>query len=145
MNDDTQREILTRKANLIRSRLEDKLDQLDRKRHVLEDAPQVVLSKVPVGAVVGGVAGALAIGVGLAIRRISHRPERLRRARLQVLKALWKDPERALNGRGTVWQELGRKILIGAVSFVAMELLKRATKQLLPPVEQGPSVVTPTA
>lgn len=145
MNDEEisqEREILTRKADLVRSRLEATLEQLDHKRHEVMalHAPLEAIAHPPLKAILAGVA-TLAAGVGFAIYRIARRPARLRRERSRALQRLWQHPERAFRGGGqpSVWQELGRRLLLGGASFLATQLLKHALDLTLPAGQQSPA------
>ena len=150
MNDDEisqEREILTRKADLVRSRLEATLEQLDQKRHevMAMHAPLEAMAHPPLRLIIAGVA-TLAAGVGFAIYRIARRPARLRRERSLALQRLWRHPERAFRGGGptSVWQELGRRIVLGGASFLATKLLTRALDLALPPGQQSPAATPVT-
>lgn len=138
MNSDTEREILTRKANVARSRLEGTLEQLDRKRHTVTDVPAKLRRHgAPIAAIAAGVAVALA-GGGVIYRAVNRPRRRLGSERLRALKRIWDHPERVAQG-GSMWREIGRKIFIGGVSFLAVQLVKRGAMFALSAAQQDRS------
>jgi len=143
-----ERELLTQRADDVRSRLDATLDELDHKRHhPFEMLPPIELPRAPFRVIAGSVATALVAGVGLAVYRIARRPQRLRSARVEALQRLWNHPERAFQaGRTSVWQELGRRLLVGGASFLATQLLRRALDLALPlpPEPHEPTAAPPT-
>ena len=139
---DPPREELERQANLVRSRLLDTIDAIDRRRHAMTDVRhQVRKHALPVGIGTGVLVLGIAAGIAYAVHRVGTRDERRRRDRYRALGALWNHPERVAHAKKErpVGLEIGRKILVGAVTFLGLTLAKRYIKHVALP--EGPSVV----
>ena len=125
------RERLEREANLVRGRLATTLDVLDKRRHDLMDVKlQVRRFATPI-ALGGGLIGfALLTGIGYLGYRIATIGERRRRERAHVLQRMWNHPERVARYKNPpMLLEIGRKLLVGTVTYVGMSLLRRALKR----------------
>lgn len=137
-----KRELLERAANRTRERLVETLGALDEKRHELTDGGvkglamrEVEEHKKPL--IIGGASIVLAVStiVGVSVYRLATRKERLREERWKALRRYWNHPERIARKnppKGSLAAELGRKILIGTLTFAALELAKRTMKNALP-------------
>jgi hypothetical protein len=144
-----KRELLERSANRTRERLIETLSALDDKRHELTDVKglakrEVIEHKKPILITAGSLVGAVGAIVGYSIYRFATRRERLRAERWKALKRWWNHPERLARKNpptGSVAAELGRKILIGSLTFAALELTKRSIRGALP---EHKTVIAPT-
>lgn len=141
-NDDLEkkREMLERAANRARERLVETLNALDEKRHELTDVKglakrEVIEHKKPILITGGSIVLAIGTIVGVSIYRFATRKERLREERWKALRRYWNHPERLARKdppKGSLAAELGRKILIGTLTFAALELTKRTISNALP-------------
>jgi len=124
---DERRSRLESRANVIRSRLLETLDALDRRRHqVQEISHHAKRLAMPIGAAFIGIV-VLAAGTTLAIRGLVRR--RLeRRLGYRVSQAL--APLRR-EVRPPLWREALRKVVLTALGILASELTKRGAHALL--------------
>jgi len=138
------REALEREAGQARARLLHRIDVLERRRHEVMDVKhQVETHIVPVAAsgaiVVAGAGAVLALVINHAIDSRRHRG----RERMRAFQRIWQHPERA--GRyqpRSAFAEIGRKVLVAAASFVAVELTKRGVRRIMDLRLQAQSVQT---
>lgn len=135
-----KRELLERSANRTRERLVETLSALDERRHELTDVKGQIHKQVhehvkPLAITGGSIVLAVGTVIGVSIYRFATRKERLRQERWNALRRLWNHPERLARKsppKGSVAAELGRKIVISALTFAAIELTKRSVRQALP-------------
>ncbi len=132
-----RRELLERSANRTRERLADALFALDQRRHGLvryEYQQHKVSIAITAGSLVAAVTGA----VGYSVYRLATREQRLREERWKALRRLWSHPERLARKDpppGSLVVEIGRKVVVATLTFVALELTKRAVRGALPAPE----------
>ncbi|WP_437966844.1 hypothetical protein WMF04_45990 [Sorangium sp. So ce260] len=133
-----QREEFERKADELRDRLLHTIEAIDRRRHALLDVKTQV-RRHGAGVVTGGLLLAIlgsAAAVAL-VRGARARDERLRGERVRALVRFWRHPDWvAPRGKPSVPREIGRKILVGVVSFAAMQLIRRGIRLTLAPPRQ---------
>ncbi|WP_437733058.1 hypothetical protein [Sorangium sp. So ce1335] len=128
-----QREEFERKADELRDRLLHTIEAIDQRRHALLDVKTQV-RRHGAGVVTGGImlvvmGGAAVISL---IQEARARDARLRRERVRALVRFWRHPDWvAPRGKPSVPREIGRKILVGAASFLAMQLLRRGIRLTL--------------
>ncbi|XXX75891.1 hypothetical protein WMF30_50395 [Sorangium sp. So ce134] len=137
-----QREEFERKADELRNRLLHTIEVIDRRRHALLDVKTRV-RRHGAGVATGGLLLAILGGavVIALVREARGREERLRGERVRALVRFWRHPDWvAPRGKPSVPREIGRKILVGAVSFAAMQLIRRGIRlTLAPPGRQVPA------
>jgi len=124
--DETRRR-LENDAERLRHKLADTLEALDRRRHDFVDLRLQARRHVPLIAGVGS-ALVLAMGGGIAfsIYRAKSRERRQRRERWRALQRMWTHPDQVAARADRSWfVEAGRRILIGAVTIVGSEMIKR--------------------
>ncbi|AUX26802.1 hypothetical protein SOCEGT47_073720 [Sorangium cellulosum] len=128
-----QREVFERRADELRERLFHTIEALDQRRHALLDVKTQV-RRHGAGVVTGGLMLAIMGGavVIALVQEARARGERLRRERVRALVRFWKHPDWvAPRGKPSVPREIGRKVLVGAVSFAAMQLIRRGIRLTL--------------
>ncbi|XXT18629.1 hypothetical protein WME94_51220 [Sorangium sp. So ce429] len=134
-----QREEFERKADELRDRLLHTIEAIDQRRHALLDV-RTQVRRHGAGVVTGGImiavmGGAVVIAL---IQEARARAERLRAERVRALVRFWRHPDWvAPRGKPSVPREIGRKILVGAVSFVAMQLIRRGIRLTLTTAGRG--------
>lgn len=125
-----QREEFERKADALRERLLHTIEAIDQRRHALLDVKTQVRRHGP-GVVTGGLmlvvmGGAAVISL---IQEARAHDARLRRERVRALVRFWRHPDWvAPRGKPSVPREIGRKILVGAATFLAMQLIRRGIR-----------------
>lgn len=139
--EDRARELLERSANRTRERLVDTLAALDRRRHEVTDHPKELV-KYEIrkhGTAVALTATSIILGVGgvigLSVYRLATREQRRREERWRALRRVWNHPERLARRdppKGSLASDLGRKVLMSALTWVAVEMTKRSLKRALP-------------
>ncbi|WP_437952369.1 hypothetical protein WME98_17665 [Sorangium sp. So ce296] len=130
-----QREEFERKADELRDRLLHTIEAIDRRRHALLDVKTQVRRHGP-GVAAGGLVLAILGGAAVIalVRGARARDERLRGERVRALVRSWQHPDWvAARGKPSVPREIGRKILVGALSFAAMQLIRRGIRLTLAP------------
>ncbi|WP_437483419.1 hypothetical protein WME75_42780 [Sorangium sp. So ce1014] len=130
-----QREEFERKADELRDRLLHTIEVIDRRRHALLDVKTQV-RRHGAGVATGGLLLAILGGAAVIalVRGARARGERLRGERVRALVRSWRHPDWvAPRGKPSVPREIGRKILVGAVSFAAMQLIRRGIRLTLAP------------
>ncbi|WP_437599202.1 hypothetical protein [Sorangium sp. So ce590] len=130
-----QREEFERKADELRDRLLHTIEVIDRRRHALLDVKTQV-RRHGAGVATGGLLLAIVGGAAVIalVRGARARGERLRGQRVRALVRFWRHPDWvAPRGKPSVPREIGRKILVGAVSFAAMQLIRRGIRLTLAP------------
>ncbi|WP_437796316.1 hypothetical protein [Sorangium sp. So ce693] len=128
-----QRADFERRADELRDRLMHTIEALDRRRHVLVDVRSRVRRYGP-EVLAGGLLLAIAGGAAAIalIKEVRARNERPGGERLRALVRFWRHPERvAPRGKPSVSREIGRRILVGMASFVAMQLIRRGVRLTL--------------
>lgn len=128
-----QRADFERRADELRDRLMHTIEALDRRRHALVDVRSRVRRHGP-EALAGGLLLAIAGGtvVIALIKKARARNERPGGERVRALVRFWRHPERvAPRSKPSVSREIGRRILVGAASFVAMQLIRRGVRLTL--------------
>ncbi|WP_437997865.1 hypothetical protein WMF26_45755 [Sorangium sp. So ce185] len=133
-----QREEFERKADELRDRLLHTIEAIDRRRHALLDVKTQVRRHGP-GVAAGGLVLAILGGAAVIalVRGARARDERLRGERVRALVRSWQHPDWvAARGKPSVPREIGRKILVGALSFAAMQLIRRGIRLTLAPPRQ---------
>ncbi|MGK3988097.1 hypothetical protein WME99_33950 [Sorangium sp. So ce136] len=134
-----QREEFERKADELRDRLLHTIEAIDQRRHALLDV-RTQVRRHGAGVVTGGImiavmGGAVVIAL---VQEARARAERLRAERVRALVRFWRHPDWvAPRGKPSVPREIGRKILVGAVSFVAMQLIRRGIRLTLATAGRG--------
>ena len=134
-----QREEFERKADELRDRLLHTIEAIDQRRHALLDV-RTQVRRHGAGVVTGGImiavmGGAVVIAL---VQEARARAERLRAERVRALVRFWRHPDWvAPRGKPSVPREIGRKILVGAVSFVAMQLIRRGIRLTLTTAGRG--------
>jgi hypothetical protein len=133
-NSYTDREALEARANILRARLANTLDIItDRARDVVN--PRVQIQRNLKAIVIGGAAvGVLLVGsiVG-AVLSARRRRKHMAEQRIAAVSRWWKHPERvASHKEGPMLLQIGRNILVGATSFLAMQAIKRYGAKALP-------------
>jgi hypothetical protein len=131
--DGERRVRLEGEADRLRRRLADTLAAIDRRRHELFNPRQQAAAHKVLAASAGGtLAVALGASVAWGLHRRRTRTQRRRRERWRALGRLWEHPERvAVHSEGSVLSEAGRRIAVGALTFVMLELLRRTTRRAL--------------
>lgn len=137
-----QRAAFEQRADELREKLLHTINALEQRRHTLLDVGYQVRRRAG-GVVVFGVATALVAGAVavVAVARARSRGERVRRERVRALARFWRHPDRVALGssKPTVFREIGRKVLVGTIAFVAMQLIRRGvTLTLAPSVRTEP-------
>ncbi|WP_437936950.1 hypothetical protein [Sorangium sp. So ce341] len=130
-----QREEFERKADELRDRLMHTIEAIDRRRHALLDVKTQVRRHGP-GVAAGGLLLAILGGAAVIalVRGARARDERRRGERVRALVRSWQHPDWvAPRGKPSVPREIGRKILVGAVSFAAMQFIRRGIRLTLAP------------
>ncbi|WP_437754913.1 hypothetical protein [Sorangium sp. So ce1389] len=128
-----QREEFERKADELRDRLLHTIEAIDQRRHALLDV-RTQVRRHGAGVVTGGLmlavmGGAVVIAL---IQEARARAERVRAERVRALVRFWRHPDWvAPRAKPSVPREIGRKILVGAVSFAAMQLIRRGIRLTL--------------
>ncbi|WP_433930843.1 hypothetical protein AB3662_42540 [Sorangium cellulosum] len=125
-----QREEFERKADELRDRLLHTIEAIDQRRHALLDVKTQV-RRHGAGVVTGGLMLVLMGGAAVisVIQEARARDVRLRRERVRALVRFWRHPDWvAPRGKPSVPREIGRKILVGAVSFLAIQLIRRGIR-----------------
>ena len=124
---------LEMEANRVRSRLLDTLERLDRKRHEITNVRLQVREHAPELAAVGGALALLLGGsVLLAVLGARRHERKLREERVRAIGRFWRHPEwLAQKKRSSLAGEIGRKVLVGMVTFAAIELAKRGVRRAL--------------
>ncbi|WP_437957121.1 hypothetical protein WME76_38235 [Sorangium sp. So ce119] len=125
-----QREEFERKADELRDRLLHTIEAIDQRRHALLDVKTQV-RRHGAGVVTGGLMLVLMGGAAVisVIQEARARDARLRRERVRALVRFWRHPDWvAPRGKPSVPREIGRKILVGAVSFLAIQLIRRGIR-----------------
>ncbi|WP_437811664.1 hypothetical protein [Sorangium sp. So ce1078] len=133
-----QREEFERKADELRDRLLHTIEAIDLRRHALLDVKTQV-RRHGAGVATGGLLLAILGGAAVIalVRGARARDERLRGERVRALVRSWRHPDWvAPRGKPSVPREIGRKILVGAVSFAAMQLIRRGIRLTLAPPRQ---------
>ena len=127
------REELEREAERTRARLLETLDVLDRRRHDLLDVrKQVEDHFAPVASAIAIAVLFLGGAIGVAIHDAIDRRRHKGRARVRALARLWQHPDRALRVEEKSFAgELGRKVLMTALSVVATQVTSHFVKQAL--------------
>jgi hypothetical protein len=121
-----RRSRLERRANVIRSRLLRTIDQLDHRRHqVQEIGHRAKRLALPVGAAIVGVV-VLTAGAAFAVRALVHQ-RRSRRLGYRVTQAL--APLRQ-ERRLPFWKEALRRVALAALGILASELTRRGARVL---------------
>lgn len=138
-----QREEFERKADELRDRLLHTIEAIDRRRHALLDVKTQV-RRHGAGVATGGLLLVIMGGAAVIalVREARARDERrLRGERVRALVRFWRHPDWvAPRGKPSVPREIGRKILVGAVSFAAMQLIRRGIRlTLAPPGREMPA------
>jgi hypothetical protein len=128
------REALEARANILRARLANTLDIItERARDVV--SPRAQIKRNLKSIVIGGTAlGVLLAGslVGAMLRARSRR-RHMTEQRVAALSRWWKHPERvASHKEGPVLLQIGRNILVGATTFLAMQAIRRYGVKALP-------------
>ncbi|WP_437723432.1 hypothetical protein [Sorangium sp. So ce861] len=135
-----QREEFERKADELRDRLLHTIEAIDRRRHALLDVKTRVRRHGPGVVAAGGLLLAILGGAAVIalVRGARARDERLRGERVRALVRSWQHPDWvAARGKPSVPREIGRKLLVGAVSFAAMQLIRRGIRLTLAPPGRG--------
>lgn len=133
------RDQLESEANVARERLARTLEVLDRRRHEAVDI-RLQLRRHRRGLVIaGGVTIVTAGGVtvtAVLLRRARARAEAKPRSLVEMLRRVWRGPERVARTepRGFL-RELGRKLALGTLSWIALELAKAAGRPAAPRLE----------
>ncbi|WP_437607962.1 hypothetical protein WMF20_44940 [Sorangium sp. So ce834] len=130
-----QREEFERKADELRDRLLHTIQVIDRRRHALLDVKTQV-RRHGAGVAAGGLLLAILGGAAVIalVRGARARDERLRAERVRALVRSWRHPDWvAPRGKPSVPREIGRKILVGAAYFAAMQLIRRGIRLTLAP------------
>ncbi len=128
MNEKTQEEILTRKANLARNRLLEVVDALDRKRHNLAHPMKLVARQLPQPAsmVALGAGALVAIGaIGFVVAKVKARPPPRRK--------LFERPPPPPTFFGAVASRTLKALLVFALVEAGKLGIRRATNALPPP------------
>jgi hypothetical protein len=125
--DEDDADTLVRKADEVRGRLMNTLEAIDQRRQDLTH-PAAILRAHKREALI--LAGALTTVVGgvtaVAVWRARTRESRLRRERLFAARRFWKHPDRIAAERPRSFLgELGRRIAMGTLGMIAMQLVKR--------------------
>ncbi|KYF67043.1 hypothetical protein [Sorangium cellulosum] len=125
-----QREEFERKADELRDRLLHTIEAIDQRRHAILDVKTQV-RRHGAGVVTGGLMLVLMGGAAVisVVREARARDARLRRERVRALVRFWRHPDWvAPRAKPSVPREIGRKILVGAVSFLAIQLIRRGIR-----------------
>jgi hypothetical protein len=128
-----QREQFERRADELRDRLLHTIEAIDQRRQNLFDVRYQVRrhgSGVAAAGVVIAIAASAAVAV--MVRSARSRDARMRRERVQALVRSWRHPDWvAARGKPSVPREIGRRILVGAATYAAMELIRRGIRLTL--------------
>jgi len=125
--DEDDADTLVRKADQVRGRLMHTLEAIDQRRQDLTH-PGALLRAHRREALI--IAGALTTVVGgvtaVAVWRAKTRERRLRRERVFAARRFWRHPDRVAAERPRSFLgELGRRIVMGTLGMIAMQLVKR--------------------
>ncbi|HEY8077883.1 MAG TPA: hypothetical protein VIF62_27345 [Labilithrix sp.] len=121
------REILERKANVVRSRLLRTIDALDTRRHqVKEISEHMKRIAVPATAIVAGIAAITAIGAFTVVKLVRSRRER----HLSYRFGEWLSARTAPK-RPSILEDAVRKVVVSVLGIVATEAAKRVAKNVL--------------
>jgi hypothetical protein len=137
----TDRASLERRANEMRSRLMTNIATIEQR---VREATSLRLQWSRHSRLVGlsfiGVAAALSYGAYQLEQRSVRRssPTYRRRQRALAIRRIWRQPEALTRpGKPSIASELVRKLIVGSLSFLGMELMKRGIRRVL--VAQAPS------
>ena len=137
---------LEREANQMRERLLGTLGELDHRRHAVRDHPselvrrKLVVYRRPIAMAVGAVVLGLASVLSWSVYRLATREPRRREERWAALRRIWKHPERVARNsvpEGTLALQVGRKVLLSAIGWIAVDLTKKALSAVQPLVRPG--------
>ena len=122
-----ERERLEREANMARARLATTIDEIDRRAHEAVDVKlQLRRHAAPLAVAAGIVVLPIVAAIGVGIYRLATRDARMRRERVRALKRGWRHPDRLARYKNPpLAVEMGRRILVGAVTYVAIQAIKR--------------------
>ncbi|WP_437588846.1 hypothetical protein [Sorangium sp. So ce1000] len=127
-----QRADFERRADELRDRLRHTIEAIDLRRQALVDVRSRVREH-GAGVIAGGLLLALAGGAMAfaLIKEARARRERPRGERARALVRFWRHPERVAPRKPSVPREIGRRILVGMATFVAMQLIRRGVRLTL--------------
>ncbi|WP_437277705.1 hypothetical protein WME90_41765 [Sorangium sp. So ce375] len=130
-----QRADFERRADELRDRLLHTIEAIDLRRQALVDVRSRVRES---GAGVAAVGLLLALAGGAAVialvKEARARDQRPRSERVRALVRYWKHPEWvAPRGKPSMPREIGRRILVGMATFVAMRLIRSGIRLTLAP------------
>ena len=141
MSDAIKRQALELEANRARGRLLDTLSELDHRRHAVQDHPSELVRnelnvyRRPIVIATGGAIVGLASILGWSVYRLATRDSRRREERWTAVRRFWEHPERLARNsppEGTLASQLGRKVLLSAIGWIAVDLAKKALSSALP-------------
>lgn len=142
----TERSSLERRADELRDQLMAMIGLIERRAR---DATNVKLQwsrhRRLIGLSLIGVAAALGYAAYRLDERSLRRTSRRRRARLLAFRRIWRNPDALLYpAEPPVVIELARKLVVGSLGFMGLELMKRGIRRVLaaqapPPSRLGPS------
>lgn len=137
---------LERQANRTRERLYDTLSELDHRRHEVMDHPGTLMKAElrehmkPIAITTGTMILSVSSLIGWSVYRLSTRDRRRRAERWNALRRFWMHPERLARRappEGTLASQLGRKVLMSAIGYAAVELTKRTVSRAIPRLGTG--------
>ena len=130
MMNDSERESLELKADVLRAKLLGRFDELERRRTEILALRDKAMKTLPLmGAVAVGAVLLLGATAGLTISFFRRRSRNDTSRRLEALAKLWKKPERFGERRSLV-SEIARKLVITAVTVIAQRYLMKALREL---------------
>lgn len=127
MTDSMERERLERQANLARARLVTTIDALDRRAHEAVDVKlQLRRHRTALFVMAGVVLAPLVGAIAFSVYRSATNDRRRRKERVRALERSWRHPERVARYKNSpLAMEIGRKLLVGTITVVAMSIVKR--------------------
>jgi hypothetical protein len=129
------RDHLEAEANVARARLARTLEALDHRRHEFTDLRLQVRRHARTLLLAGGVFALTAFGLALvSVLRARAKARARPRERIQLFKTFWRRPERVelalKNEQRSFPAELGRRVLLGTLTWAALQLAKRGMPKL---------------
>lgn len=128
------RSTLESRADDLRERLLDTVALLEsRARSLTSVGTQIRRHSGFVGAIFGGSIILLTFGLSYEAFRLRTRGPRRRRQRLVALRRSWDHPELVARTAPSLGSSLLRKLAVGTLGFLGVELAKRGVRRLMPP------------
>jgi hypothetical protein len=135
-----QRAEYERRANELRAKLLHTISAIEQRRHGLLDVKQQVRRHA--GGVLATVVTSALVASALVVVAVHRARERVRERRGERVRALarvWRHPDWvAQQTRPSVAREIGRRVVVGVMTFLATQLLRRGIRLALEPGREAP-------